>query len=60
MEIYKGFFCDNLEYNPYAELVTDMFGKRELFISQGKGLLQNLAKLKKSYYQSMVALLEKK
>ena len=44
LEIYEGFFCHNLEYNPYTEFVTDMFEKRDLFKSQGKDLLQNLAK----------------
>ena len=28
LEIYEGFFCHNLEYNPYTEFVTDMFEKR--------------------------------
>ena len=37
-------FCHNLEYNPYTEFVTDMFGKRDLFKAQGKDLLQKLAK----------------
>ena len=27
LEIYKGFLSYNLEYNPYTELVTDMFEK---------------------------------
>ena len=44
LETYEGFFCHNLEYNPYTEFVTDMFEKRDLFKSQGKDLLQNLAK----------------
>ena len=44
LEIYEGFFCHILEYNPYTEFVTDMFEKRYLFKSQGKDLLQNLAK----------------
>ena len=44
LEVYEGFFCYNLEYNPYTEFVTDMFQKRDLFKSQGKDLLQNLAK----------------
>ena len=43
-EVFEGFFCPNLEYNPYAEIVTDMFQKRDLIKSQGKDLLQNLAK----------------
>ena len=44
LEVYEGFFCHNLEYNPYTEFVTDMSEKRDLFKSQGKDLLQNLAK----------------
>ena len=44
LEVYEGFFCHNLEYNPYTEFVTDMFEKRDLFKSQGKDLLRNLAK----------------
>ena len=44
LEIFEGFFCHNLEYNAYKEFVTDMFEKRDLFKSQGKDLLQNLAK----------------
>ena len=44
LEVYEGFFCHNLEYNPYTEIVTDMFEKRDMLKSQGKELLQNLAK----------------
>ena len=44
LEVYGGLFCHNLEYNPYTVFLTDMFEKRDLFKSQGKGLLQNLAK----------------
>ena len=44
MDVYEGFFCHNLEFNPYIEFVTDMFQKRDMFKSQGKDLLQNLAK----------------
>ena len=44
LEVYEGFFCHNLNFNPYTEFVTDMFEKRDLFKSQGKDLLQNLAK----------------
>ena len=44
LQVYEGFFCHNLEYNPYTEFVTDMFEKRDIFKSQGKELLQNLAK----------------
>ena len=44
LEVFEGFFCHNLEYNPYTEFVTNMFNKRDYFKSQGKDLLQNLAK----------------
>ena len=44
LEVFEVFFCHNLEYNPYTEFVTDMFQKRDMFKSQGKDLLQNLAK----------------
>ena len=44
LEVYEGFFCHNLNFNPYTEFVTDMFEKRDMFNSQGKDLLQNLAK----------------
>ena len=42
-EVFEGFFCHNLEYNPYTEIVTVIFAKTYLFKSQGKELLQNLA-----------------
>ena len=44
LAIYEGLFCNNLGLNPYTELVTDMFEKRVLFKSQGKDLLQDLAR----------------
>ena len=47
LEVIGGIFCLDLEYNPYTEFVTDMFEKRNLFKSQRKDLLQNLAKLQK-------------
>ena len=43
-EVFEGFFFHYLEYNPYAEFVNDKFEKRDKFKSQGKYLLQNLAK----------------
>ena len=42
LEVFEGFFCRNLEYNP--EINTDIIAKTYLFKSQGKELLQNLAK----------------
>ena len=44
MKVYEWFFCYNLEYNPYTEFVKDMLEKSDLFKSQGKDLLQKLAK----------------
>ena len=44
LEVFAGFFCHNLEYNPYTEFVTDKFDKRDLFKSQAKDVLQNLTK----------------
>ena len=41
--VFEGFFCHNMNFNPYTEFVTDMFQKRDLFKSQGKDILQNLA-----------------
>ena len=31
LEVFEGFFCLNVEYNPYTDYVTDMFEKRDLF-----------------------------
>ena len=44
LEVYEGFFCHNLEYNPYTEFVTDMFETRDLFKYQGRDLFQTLVK----------------
>ena len=44
LEVYEEFFCNNLEHNHYTEFVTDMFEKRDIFKSQGKDMLQSLAK----------------
>ena len=44
LEVYEGFFCHNLEYNPNTEFVTDMFEKWDLCKRQGKDILQDLAK----------------
>ena len=44
LEVFEGFFCRNLKYNPYTEFVIDMFVKRDLFEAQGRDSLQNLAK----------------
>ena len=44
LEVSEGFFCHKLKFNPYAEFVTNMFEKRDIFEPQGKNLLQNLAK----------------
>ena len=44
LKVFEGFLCHNLENNHYTELVTNMLEKRDLFISQGKKILQNLTK----------------
>ena len=44
LEVNETFFRHNLEYNPYTQFVTNIFEKRDFFKSQGKDLLQNLAK----------------
>ena len=44
LEVLQGFSSHHLEKNPYTVFVTDMFEVIELFKSQGKMLLQNLAK----------------
>ena len=56
LDVFEDFFCHNVEYFPYTEFVINMFEKRDFFKSQGKDLLQNLAK--KSDSQCMVVLLE--
>ena len=43
LEVFEGFLSHNPEYNPYTEFVNDMFEKGDLFQTQGKDLLQNLA-----------------
>ena len=50
-EVFEGFFCLNLEYNLYTEF-TDTFENWDLFKSQWKDLLQNLAKkIELSFYR---------
>ena len=44
LEVFEGFYCHNLEYNPYTELVAMMFERKDLFKSQGRDWLQNVAK----------------
>ena len=55
LEIYEGFFRHNLNFNPYTEFVTDMFQKRDMFQSQGKELLQNLAKESDYQYTEVIS-----
>ena len=33
LKVFEGFFCYNLEYNPYTEFVTDIFEKKEIYIN---------------------------
>ena len=28
LEVYDGFFCHNLKYNPYTDIVTELFEKK--------------------------------
>ena len=44
LEVFEGYFCHNLEYNPYTEFVTDWFEKRHFFKSQGKDFFPKLVK----------------
>ena len=44
LDVSERLFSHKLEYNPFSEYVTGMFKRKDLFKSQGKGLLQNLAK----------------
>ena len=57
LEVYESFFSQNLDYNPYTEVVTDLFEKRDLFKSHAKKYFKT--QLKRSDYQSTVAILEK-
>ena len=50
LEVFEGFFCHKLEYNPSAEFVTDMFEKRNLFKSRGKDFVPNIARIGLSVY----------
>ena len=55
LDVFEGLFCHNLEYKTYTEFATDMFEKRDLFQSQGKFFLQNLAKkIGKSVYDGNI------
>ena len=44
LHVYEGFFCCNLDLNPYIDFVHDMIAKRYLYKKQGKNLLKSLAK----------------
>ena len=43
LEVFQAIFCRYLENVFYTEFVTVMFAKRDLFKSEEKDLLQNLA-----------------
>ena len=43
IEVYEGFFCYNMQFNPYVVFVNDMIAQRDLFKKQGKDLLQGLS-----------------
>ena len=44
LEVYHGFICHNMQYNPYVDFVNDLVGKRDLFKNQGKDWSQTLFK----------------
>ena len=41
LQVFEGFFCHNLDYNPYTELVTDVFEKKGLFKAQRNRFVSN-------------------
>ena len=43
LEVYEGFFCHDMQYTPYTEIVNDMAAKRDLHKEHRKDLLQALA-----------------
>ena len=44
-ELYEGFICDNLDYNPFKEYILDMTAKRNEYKKQGKNILQDMCKI---------------
>ena len=44
VEILEGFFCDNLEFNPFERIIIDLTNKRNKFKEENKTLLQTLTK----------------
>ena len=44
VKILEGFFCDNLEFNPFERFIIDMTNKRNKFKEENKTLLQTLIK----------------
>ena len=55
-EFYEGFFCDNLNFNPFKEYILDMAAKRNEYKKQGKNILQDLCK--KYQMEHMVVVLD--
>ena len=43
-ELYEGFICDNIDFNPFKEYILDMTTIRNECKKQGKNILQNLCK----------------
>ena len=39
LEVFEGFVCLNLEYNPFTEFVTDMFEKKRAIRVTRKGFI---------------------
>ena len=44
VKILEGFICDNLEINPFGEIITDMTDKRNKFKENDKLLMQTISK----------------
>ena len=42
LENSECFFCDNIKFSPYTEIVTDMFVNRNLFKKQREKVVQTL------------------
>ena len=45
LEVFQGFFCHNIEYNPYTDFTTDNLKKRDLFKARARDLPQDLAEM---------------
>ena len=43
-QFIEGFMCDNLDYNPFRELILDMKNKRSEYKKAGLSILQEMCK----------------